>query len=656
LKRFTTIARPYVLEDLQRAVADVVASLRAGWAMDPDGAERAIEPIREAMRSYAAGSFDQERLSELSRSLRDLDASAAAREPGSVRRRLLRIVHALVEWPEKTGGTVLWTHNLHLGEVDASPHLRARVDHPRTACYTLPIKRSEDAYWIASESYWQSFRSNRPTNVLYLDDPELLGYEAIEFVFGQQRLRARYRRMGLDEAPLSFPRSRFHRRSDLAGALFKEAGVQALGHDDAGTTRDLYLAAKSDDDAFASYPTVGWLNPLVMTFDVNDDDIVAPDHETADRARSAIRLYATPELVLVCEPHVESAESLRAQALEALAARHRDGGRRTSTVERLLWGGGGTDPWRPFFVLDQLGGTFVIAGTERPGHRRSMLGLPSQRLEVVWRAPADQQGNAAWLKDLVLAEATHIVADDRSAVPERVLPPTAVPGAGSRHGYRRLRLDGRAPDDRPMVLDLLDVLLERPGHVGTDRHLDAMMRFARDLLAGIHAERESAGTPDGRTEPYFGEGSFQRVDAHTVLFNEVAFLEGFARHYLVPRSPVYALLPPLEAGLVAVDLVRSLPFGNKEFYRRLIAAAEAPAAGFVAMAPEADDGEERYELSYRYGWWQEWFDALFFLPDSTALRFVADREGFVLTRSRLGGAPLGRASIGNRFDVEHMRI
>lgn len=656
LRRFTTIARPYVFEDLQRAVAGIVETLHATTSNDPDAAERAIEPLRDAMRSLANGSFDHESLSELRRSLRDLDYIADPDGSSGLRRRLLRIAQALLEWPEKTGGTVLWTSNLHLGEVDASPILRAHVDHPRTACYTLPIKKSEDAFWIASESYWQSFRSNRPTNVLYLDDPELRGCDAIEFVFGQQRFRARYRRMRLDEAPLSFPASRFHERSELAGVLFKEAGIQAQAHDDAGTTRDVYLAAKSDDQEFAAYPTVGWLNPLVMTFDTDGDDIASPEQELADRARSAIRLYSTPELVLACEPHIESAESLRAQALQALADRHRDERRWTSTVERLLWGGDGTHPWRAYFVLDQLGGTFVIAGSERQRNHGDVPGRRSQRFEIAWRPPADQLGNAAWLENLILAEATHYVTDDRLVMPERVLPPSVVAGVGSRHGYRRLHLASRLLDDRPMVLTLLTSLLEKPQHVGADRHLDGMLRFARDLLERIHGDHSATETPSSRPEPYFGEGSFQRVDEDTVLFNEVSFLEGFARHYLAPRSPVYALLPPLEDEMAAVDIVRSVPLGNKEFYRRLIAAAEAPSAGFVAAARPEEDGVACYEVAYRYGWWQEWFDALFFLPDSAELQFVADREGFVLIRSKLAGARLGRATIGNRFDVEHMRI
>ena len=655
MKRFTVAVRPHVFEDVRRAAQALIELLAERFGTDVDAYEAAVEPLQALLALPGSASLDQALVQELGRAL---DAYGPVLRPrgGEVQvQRLLRIARALLEWPEKNGGTVLWNPNLYLGEVASDPELRVRIGHPRTTCYSLPIKRSEDAFWVSSEAYWQSFRSNRPTNLLYLDVPELRGCDAIEFVYGQQRLRARYRRLRPGEAPLGFPDTPYHRDGGSSGTFFMEAGVPHEGAP-LGTTRDVYLTAQSDEHEFARYPTVGWLNPLLLTFDLDADDIPTGPEAALDRARRALALYTQPELLLACEPHVEVRASRRIDALRDFAECYHDEERPPSAVERLLWGGDGLEPWRSYFLLDQLGGEFVLAD-EALGNAPS--GVPvavRQRVRLGWLAPADMPRNAAWLKNLVLASCTHIEELDAGTRPALVLPPTVVPGAGSPHGYRRLRIDEDSHGQRPTIAAILEAWLARRPPTEPEALLDGMLRFAARFLERLQArEAGDAGIDASAAPPYLGEGSYLRVEDATMLFNEVAFLDGFGQAYLSPTSPVYAVLPRIEALAACVDLVRSIPYGHEAFFRRLVAAPRYRAVGRVADGP-AHAPDQAAEIGYRYGWWQAWFDALFALPWPTEVRFVAEREGFVLRRSRLERARLGKFRIGMRFDVERMRV
>ena len=284
-------------------------------------------------------------------------------------------------------------------------------------------------------------------------------------------------------------------------------------------------------------------------------------------------------------------------------------------------------------------------------------GLPAavrQRVRLGWLAPADMPRNAAWLKDLVLATCTHIEELDAGARPELVLPPTVVPGAGSPHGYRRLSID--EDGERPTIAAILEACLARRPAAGPEAVLDVMLLFATRYLERLRVREAGHEAPEASAAPpYLGEGSYLRVEGATMLFNEVAFLDGFAQAYLSPTSPVYAVLPRIEAGSACVDLVRSVPYGHEAFFRRLVAAHRRRAEVIVADG-HAHQQDQATEIGYRYGWWQEWFEALFGLPWPTEVRFVSEREGFVLRRSRLARARLGKVRIGLRFDVEHMRV
>ena len=653
MKRFSVAVRPYVFEDLQRAAQALIDLLAERFGADVDAYGTAVEPLQTLLALPGSASLDQAFVQDLGRTIDAYGPVLRPRGGDATVQRLLRIARALLEWPEKIGGTVLWSPHLHLGEVASDPDLRVRISHPRTTCYTLPIKRSEDAFWISSEAYWQSFRSNRPTNLLYLDAPELRSCEAIEFVYGQQRLRARYRRLRPTETPLGFPDTPYHREGGFSGAFFIEAGVPQADASPPGTTREVYLTAQSDERVFASYPTVGWLNPLLLTFDVDADDVPAVADASPDRARRALALFTHPDLLLACEPHVEARASRRIDALRELAQRQRDEERPPSAVERLLWGGDGPEPWRPFFLLDQLGGEFVLASNVLGGTPSAMPAAVRQRVRLGWLAPADMPRNAAWLKDQVLSDCTYIEELDDDVRPALVLPPTVVPGAGSPHGYRRLRID--EDSERPPIAAILEAWFARRSAAGPEAVLDTMLLFAARYLERLRVREgglealESSAAP-----PYLGEGSYLRVEGATMLFNEVAFLDGFGQAYLSPTSSAYAVLPRIEASSASVDLVRSVPYGHEAFFRRLMAAPRRT-DGFVADG-RSHQQDQASEIGYRYGWWQEWFDALFGLPWPTEVRFVAEREGFILRRSRLARARLGKVRVGMRFDVEHMRV
>lgn len=648
MNRFTIITRPYLLEDLQRASYGIFELLRNYLG---GSGSAYVEPLDRIRLLSGSTELDQGLRNDAFALLARLEAVGIPRMGREQIRDFRRIVDALLEWPEQVGGTKLWLPNRPLDWLIRDPDLAVEVCHPDFECYTVQIKRSPDmkTYWLASESYWQAFSTPGFTNILFLQASEFGDSDFIELRFGRQQYRARYQKMALHESPLDFPNTPYHLRSELAGSFFKEVRLQDRGGVSNAVSRDLIIAAQSDMEEFDRYRTVGWLNPLILAFDVDSDDIPVEQENIEDPARGTIAMFLDPGLMVRFEPHIGLLDSYRLRLLERLSERQRTARQTRSAVESLLWGSAGPEPWKPFFLLDRFGGEFVI---ENFGRTEKQFPRPESQgndVRFAWRAPSEQSRNRSWLHGHVLG-CSNIEASGDDPLPVEVLPPSDMPGFGSPQGFRRVELPGAGTAFEPTVVDVLRAMPRTEHETATRNVLENMLGYAADFLETLAATPQ--GSPGVLLQPYAGEGSFQIIGRGELQFDELEFLEAFSAHYLAPASAIYAVLPVVESRGARIDLVGSVANGRKEFFRRLFSAR---------MQHDGDDEiwdqqQPRQDIVYRYGWWQEWFEVIYARPRDIELLFVSERDGFIVNRSILGQARLGRARIGMQYDVTYMRI
>ena len=656
MERFTIVARPYLLEDLQQAsfeIIELVETYLGTGAVDGLGAPAELFHRIASLRDGAE--LDQNLLSQASRVLDRLEGAGVSRFGLGWIRSFRRAYSALLEWPELVGGTKLWVPGLLLEQVATDPQLAIRVEHPRAECYTVRIKKSPDIdlFWLASESHWQSFSSPGFSNLLFLQDPEFRSCDFIDLVFGQERYRARYRKLELHESPLGLPRTPYHLHGELAGSFFKEVQLQDRDGQSGAVIRDLNVSAQSDEGEFEGYQTVGWLNPLILGFDVAGDDIPTAESDAeGHRTRETIDLFLDPKLLVHFEPHVGLVDSYRLRLMERLSVRQRVERPIPSVIESLLWGGEGSEPWLPFFLLDTLGGEFIIDNFGRTGKQFPRPHRSENEVRLLWVPPPDASSNGVWLKDYILRANSHLEEDASAVRPGVVLTPADLPGFGSPDGFRKLRIEGAGEFMEPTIVDVIRAAPRSRNLEGaTQKALEAMLEVAAELLEDIRFERSEFAA--GSQTPYLGEGSYQLLASGLVQFDELSFLDLFSSHYLAPRSPIYVVLPPIEELNACVNVVGSIAHGHKELFRRLLSAN----LGIEDDGADIWDDETLLEdIVYRYGWWQEWFEKVFDRPRNVIHHFVAEREGFMLSRATLGNSRLGRIHIGNRYDVVTMRV
>lgn len=654
MNHFTLITRPYLLEDLQRLIPDLLEML-ANYLGSYEGDEQS-EPFRRISSFSDSSSLDQDLFYEVSKILNELTfVGLSQRERENVETFKI-IFHALLEWPEQTGGTVLLNPGRHMDELLKDTTLKVKVNHPRLECYTLPIKKSPDmdTFWIAKESYWQSFRSNPPSNLIYLNDPAFRTCDFIDFVFGRNRLRARYQKLLPHEVPLEFPKSLYHQTNNLAGCFFKEVKIQNQPGESGTFIKDLYLNAYSDEGEFEGYETVGWLNPLILTFDTMADDIPLSETDATTRATQMLSLFSRPDLLIAVEPHMSQADSYRSELLQRLVAKQQTQRQAQSLLEYVLWGSPDVEPWKTFFLLDKLGGEFVVKDFGKA--RLRLFDQRPERPSLVWKAPSEMFKNSIWLKNFIF-RTSQLAEDDSVDRPDDVLVSSVMPGHSSGRGFRRLNVK-ITDTSEPAIFTILESLPKTalanwsagvdekvPGQA-TEKNLETLLVWIHTFLKDIYQQAASSGT-----QVYLGEGSYLVLEDGSVQFDELSFLENFARHYLSPLSPIYVVLPLIEKEntIGCIDIVKSVPYGHKELLRRLFAASEPDNS-------ETAFDETQRDVIYQYAWWQEWFELLFNRDWNIEVNFISERDGFMLMKSKLSQARLGRTIIGNTYEVENMRI
>jgi hypothetical protein len=601
---FSVITRPYILRDWELAFAEAKQSLRNYLWDDAN-----LEDIGQR------GPCET-----LLRKLQSLEQASDC----ETLQNLILVTRALLYWPEEAAGTRFWNDAKHFQALQADEHLLVKINHPKSeAFYTLEIKLDQitteanmgsGSCWIARGTQWTSFKQGYE-NLLYLTAYREFDY--IEFSFSyenagtRQTLYSYYQKVNTCEI---FPEhnTRFCYDEKL-GTFFREVKPETYEANAHKKTAHLKLAEQTNEVLYQSYQSIGWLNPLILTFEKQTNDI-APINQ---KAEELVNLLLQKPLILHFEPHLSEINLARIRYLKYLRT-----GSQRNVIAHLLYGSG--NDASALVLLDGLGGQFHIEGF-------------GQKLKIKWVEPLESREHwlqsflDAWLKDYLLSLCPQVIKGTRQ-YPSKLQPIQAAttPSRRSSHGCRRIPLSKGEHVDEIKSEPFIEILSQLPEDHETQNQnhiLWHIASFLKDLQ---------------RLAPklYFGLDSCTQ-GSEMLVFDELSFLEGFAENYLSFTSPILITLPRLEKQTLVLNLIDSKAYPHKSLLERLYASLSQPL-------------QSSTRILYCYGWWQDWYEALFYCRWDASIRFYAT-DDFVLEQSRLGNR-LGKARIGRRYAASTMRL
>ena len=595
---------------------------------------------------------------------------------------ILSVLQSIQKWEGfypiddlQNNAVMLWEMGNPLSEVSKDENLKVNITHPTSELYTLPIwkdpKADEKELWVADDSHLQHFRSSHLENIIYL--PNLLGKDLIEFRLGEQFDRVRYKAIPISEVPFELPPSFYCQQNSLVGTFFKEQ----KDLDEGQNPYTVYInALREEKEVFRPEGEVGWLNPLIVTFDIAQDDIQEGYSEEVSRAECLVKLLTEQVSLLAVELHVDPVDDLRLLLLRKFIEKQQVENRDLNLLEYLMWGSQVNESitnkganrsasGESFYVLDRLGGSFFV--DDHGVYHKEIDPETKERLKcspsIAWQAPKDLTLNAIWLKNHFLK--SWILEDEDSKgsykiesvaeTPNYILPPFLRLINQTSRGTRQFKLKDssslpilRVLNSHPLV-DLSD-----SNSNGNETSVASLYEFVTLVLKEL-----GKGSKDYRKHgTYYGEGSFAYKGNDEVELDEIKLLESFSRYYLTPLSPVYVAIPDIEqGGPVYIDIVDSVQYGNKEFLRRLylVNSINNLSKGYDGFGQE-DFDQEHIKIKYKYAWWQDWFKTLFANRWDVKINFVPQHSGFIINSSLLGRTGLGLEKIGQRYNAREMRI
>jgi hypothetical protein len=372
-----------------------------------------------------------------------------------------------------------------------------------------------------------------------------------------------------------------------------------------------------------------WMNPIILKLRLAGDELKErPEGNEVvwSLANDANRIFIDPLL-----SPASASRLLFAQRVAKLAEAR---GGTLSTIEALLCGAGGKPSdggARAFIALDELDGVFSIA----PGQ----AGANGYRWSPGWTKAG---GNEEWFARRCV--------DDwgggwREAYPsgDVVTPEQAVE-------TREMPAErGEIAIPREQTIEVADLLQRPPWR---DRPADDPLLFIGDLLGDPEFPKTQMNRAAGQRLRRAEDSQATAPGMLAVEFDSTGYVDDVTLNVLLPRRPVLISFPesPLfqNAAIAAryrealqglfFDLARSPMMAGWQFLSRLAATLKGP--------PLVANGA--FEVTYRFGWWTEWWNYLFSTPCGTEFVFEVPAMGFVLRASLLGNDPLGKGGRGYR--------
>ncbi|MGB6297051.1 MAG: hypothetical protein WBF90_12835 [Rivularia sp. (in: cyanobacteria)] len=470
-------------------------------------------------------------------------------------------------------------------------------------------KNQNDKYYVKDSGDAQAF--NRPQmNLLYL--PELRGKRLIDFRNATDyNEKYRYKVVELEE--LGFPNSVAAQNSSVNGVFFKQI------NSDEGINPEVIDLEYSKDiinNNKDEYSAVGWLNPLILTFSLDDNDIENIESTRGNRYLKALSLFLEPSALILVEPHIDRDYDLRIgfliQLHQLIEERQRNHGNNhyLSLIEHILFGSQYIQPWKPFLILDLLGGEFYV-------YQNIKHNSDNEKLLISWNPPEDAKSNKLWFADYWLQKCENIIQQNINIQSQINIVPSPSSARVYRSGKGSIRFQ---VDDFSKTNLSLSSLISKHPCCTNDGNTTNLYNFLLELFQDSESEQFS------EKFPYNDFWRIKTLQNKLVEFDEVDFWNYFSQNHVIPKSPLLIAIPKQDNRFL--DPIASLNFGPYHFLWDLF---------------NYFNGERQQEIVDFYnflGWWNNWHSTLFNNRWDVCLNFI-EKRGFIIKKSILARDCLG---------------
>ena len=450
-------------------------------------------------------------------------------------------------------------------------------------------------------------------NLLYL--PTLRGKQLIDFR-NISNFDKTYRYQVIEPEKLGFPNSVASKKGDCYGVFFKQV------ESDEGVAEeiiDLECNPEIAEDRQDGYHAVGWLNPVIFTLSLDENDIEYINNAKQNESLNALSLFIDRSALILVEPHIDESYDLRISFLIKLHQQSKANNKNLSLIEYILLGSQDPQPWKPFLILDLLGGEFYAY--QAICQNNECQNRDREKTLVGWKPPQDAQSNKLWFADYWLikwgnSQETNIQSEV-NVVPQ---PSLARPYRSSR-GLVTFQVDNISE----ATSSLTSLLSKHPRFI-SDRKKNNPYRFLVELFA------DSEFTEAKKTLKKFPYDHFLRIENQNnqlVKFDDVDFWNYFSKSHIIPKSRILIAIPNQDNRFL--DPINSVNFGAYRFLWGLF---------------NSFDGERKREIVdfyNKFGWWNNWHSTIFNERWDVWLNFI-NRRGFVIQKSRLGQDYLGQGA------------
>jgi len=481
----------------------------------------------------------------------------------------------------------------------------------------------DNRYYVKDLADLTAFDSTNRNNLLYL--PTLREKKLIDFHNISDDENYRYRLIEAEE--LGFPNSLASKKSDISGVFFKQVKSDE-GLDP--SIINLEYNPEITDDHEDEYHAVGWLNPVILTLDLDGNDIEHIEKANKNEYLYALSLFLDQSSLIFVEPHIDESYDLRISFLIKLnqiiqeRQQNKANNKSLSLIEYILLGSQYPQPWKPFLTLDLLGGEFYAYQNVNENREQ-------EKPLVNWKPPQNAKLNKLWFAAYWLERWGNTQKINIQSEVNVVSPPSLARPYRSSKGLVTFQVD----DLSDTTTSLTSLLKGHPLYI-SDPKKNNPYHFLVELFENPEFKKYS------EKFPYDNFWRRSNQNNQLVKFDDVDFWNYFSKTHFVPESLILIAIPNQDNSFL--DPINSLNFGAYHFLWEFF------------NCFDSDRERELIEFDNNFGWWNDWHSSIFNERCNVWLKFIK-HSGFVIKKSLLGGKDcLGLKTNGVDWNNPNMRF
>jgi hypothetical protein len=295
-----------------------------------------------------------------------------------------------------------------------------------------------------------------------------------------------------------------------------------------------------------------------------------------------------------------------------------------SLIEYILLGSQYPQSWKPFLILDLLGGEFYA-------YQNMWQNQDQKKPLVSWKSPQDATSNKRWFADYWLKKWGNLQEINTQRKVNVVSPPSLARPYRSHKGLVTFQVD----DLSETTPSLTSLLKGHPLYI-SDTEKNNLYHFLVELFENPEFKKYSETFPSDN----FWRRSNQ--NNQSVKFDDLDFWNYFSKSHLMPESSILIAIPNQDN--MFLDPINSINFGAYKFLWELFNC-------FTSVRER-----ELVEFDNSFGWWNDWHSTIFNERCDVRLKFIK-HSGFVIKKSLLGGKDcLGLKANGVDWNNPNMRF